>query len=196
MSRSRIRSTIVWAGLFSTAFAAIAVLEPHPRVLWNASASAPIGLYSVDGSVAPEFGEYVVIQAPQHIARFVAERRYLPEGVPLLKQVAALPGQIVCRTGAIVTVDAAPSATARSRDRVGRAMPVWQGCRRISADELFLLNPAADSLDGRYFGPVPASSVIGIARPVLVRRAPGAPLRWNRDPKLLLSTTTGEEHQP
>lgn len=196
MSRSRIRSTIVWAGLFSTAFAAIAAFQPHPRILWNASASAPIGLYSVGGSVAPEFGDYVVIQPPQHIARFVAERQYLPEGVPLLKQVAALPGQIVCRTGAIVTVDAAPSATARSRDSVSRAMPVWQGCRRISADELFLLNPAADSLDGRYFGPVPASSVIGIARPVLVRRAPGAPLRWNRDPNLLLSTTTGNEHQP
>lgn len=181
MNSRQIRSTCVWAGLFSTAFAALAVVKPHPRLLWNASASAPIGLYTVDGSVAPELGDYAVIQPPQHIARFVAERRYLPAGIPLLKQVAALPGQVVCRTGAIVSIDAATLATAKARDSVGRNMPVWQGCRSILTDELFLLNPAADSLDGRYFGPVPASSVIGIARPVLARRTTGAPLRWHRD---------------
>ena len=40
-------------------------------------------------------------------------------------------------------------------------MPVWQGCRRIGDDELFLMNfDVPDSVDGRYFGPFPRGSVI------------------------------------
>ena len=40
-------------------------------------------------------------------------------------------------------------------------------CRVIRDGELFLMNwDVRDSLDGRYFGPVPASSVIGRALPL------------------------------
>ena len=54
-------------------------------------------------------------------------------------------------------------------------MPVWQGCRTLGAGELLLLNPDhPDSLDGRYFGPLPASTVIGRATPLHLR-APAAP---------------------
>jgi type IV secretory pathway protease TraF len=49
-------------------------------------------------------------------------------------------------------------------------LPVWQGCRVVGADELFLMNwQSGDSLDGRYFGLVPRSSVIGKALPVWTR---------------------------
>lgn len=195
MNRSYLRSTCIWAGLFSVAFAGLAVLDPHPRILWNASASAPIGLYRVDGDATPAVGDLVVLTPPKNVARFIAERRYLPGGVPLLKQVAALPGQHVCRSGAEVSVDSIRVAAARARDRIGRKMPVWHGCQRILADELFLLNPAADSLDGRYFGPVPASGVVGVAHPVLTRSSPGEPLRWHCVSHPRLFTPTAKEHQ-
>ena len=56
---------------------------------------------------------------------------------------------------------------ALDRDRVDRALPVWQGCRVIAPGELFLMNSGVrDSLDGRYFGPLPASAVIGRALPL------------------------------
>ena len=56
---------------------------------------------------------------------------------------------------------------ALERDRMGRDLPVWQGCRIIRDGELFLMNwDIRDSLDGRYFGPVLASSVIGRALPL------------------------------
>ena len=55
----------------------------------------------------------------------------------------------------------------RDRDSKGRDLPVWQGCRRIGSGELFLMNhEAPDSLDGRYFGPFPATAVIGRATPL------------------------------
>ena len=63
-------------------------------------------------------------------------------------------------------------------DRKGRELPRWTGCRTLRGGEIFLLNPAPDSLDSRYFGPLPASRLIGRARPILTRSAPGAPLRW------------------
>lgn len=56
---------------------------------------------------------------------------------------------------------------ALDRDRRGRPLPVWQGCRSVAAGELFLMNwQVGDSLDGRYFGPLPASAVIGRATPL------------------------------
>ena len=58
-------------------------------------------------------------------------------------------------------------------DRLGRPLPSWRQCRRLRPGELFLLsrtNPA--SFDSRYFGPVSASAVIGVARPVWLDSRP------------------------
>ncbi|MGV2480562.1 UNVERIFIED_CONTAM: S26 family signal peptidase, partial [Salmonella enterica subsp. enterica serovar Weltevreden] len=52
-------------------------------------------------------------------------------------------------------------------------LPSWQQCRRLESGELFLLsvtNPA--SFDSRYFGPVSASAVIGVAHPVWLESRP------------------------
>ena len=76
-------------------------------------------------------------------------------------------GQTVCRDGLVVTVDKVAAGMARERDRRGRSLPVWQGCRVVADDALFLMNSrSTDSLDGRYFGPLPRSAVTGRAHPV------------------------------
>lgn len=138
-----------------------------PRLMWNASASAPIGLYSLDRATHLVLTDLVALDAPEPLASFLAERGYLPHGVPLLKRVAGLPGQQVCRIGARITVDGVAMGDALDRDRLGRELPVWQGCRRIAEGEIFLMNwSVEDSLDGRYFGPIPTGSIIGRATPV------------------------------
>jgi conjugative transfer signal peptidase TraF len=137
-------------------------------LVWNASASAPVGLYRVVPADELEFGALVIAKPPEALARFLAKRAYLPIGVPLLKHIAAHAGQTICRNGSLITVDGDPRALARDLDRKGRALPVWQGCRALGADEVFLLNPEVpDSLDGRYFGPLPASTIVGRAVPLL-----------------------------
>ena len=172
-------ATAAAASLFATSFAAIAVFDPLPHVVWNASASAPIGLYRIEPLPGPPNGALVAVTPPSALARWLAERGYLGERVPLLKHVSARPGQIVCRIGAVVSVDGRPVAVARQRDGRGRPLPVWQGCRALRAGELLMLNPEhADSMDGRYFGPLPASTVLGRAVPILTRDSPTAPLVW------------------
>lgn len=129
----------------------------------------------------PARGDLVAIAPPAPLSAWLSERGYLPRGVPLLKRVAATHGALVCRSGVFVTIDGAPAARTRSADRMGRALPLWLGCRRLERGELFVLGLSPDSLDGRYFGPLPASAVIGTAHPILTRDASGAPLRWRRN---------------
>lgn len=172
-------ATVSVASLFGASFAAVAVFDPLPRVVWNASASAPIGFYRIEPLPNPPHGALVAVTPPAPLARWLAERGYLGERVPLLKHVAAKPGQRVCRIGAVVSVDARPVVVARDRDGMGRPLPAWQGCRTLRAGELLMLNPDhADSMDGRYFGPLPASTVLGRATPILTRNNPDAPLTW------------------
>lgn len=140
-----------------------------PLYLWNASASVPVGLYRLQSIDERYVAELVAVVPPEPLATFLADGHYLPRGVPLLKHVLALPGQTVCRNGLTVSVDTVAMGVARESDGRGRPMPAWQGCRVIAPGELFLMNwQSADSLDGRYFGPIPASAVIGRAYPVWI----------------------------
>jgi len=177
MNRRYLAATLGSAALFASLFAAVAWLPPRPQLVWNASASVPVGLYRIDAR-APAIGDLVAVAPPPAVAAWLARRGYLPDGTPLLKHVAALPGARVCRFGAEISVDGRRAAIARMVDRKGRELPRWTGCRTLGGDEIFLLNAAPDSLDSRYFGPLPASRSIGRARPILTRSAPGAPLRW------------------
>ena len=177
--RGWIITTTIAASLFAVSFTAVAVLDPLRRVVWNASASAPIGLYRIEPLSDPPHGALVAVTPPAPLARWLADRGYLGERVPLLKHVAAKPGQLVCRIGAVVSIDGRPVVVARERDGMGRPLPVWQGCRTLRAGELLMLNPDhADSMDGRYFDPLPASTVLGRAVPILTRDTPTAPLAW------------------
>jgi len=96
-----------------------------------------------------------------------------------MKRIAALPGQTVCRIGRNVTVDTIAMGEALARDRRGRELPVWQGCRTLGASEIFLMNwDVQDSLDGRYFGPLPKSSIIGHALPLWTDEGGDGRYQW------------------
>lgn len=166
-SRRRIRiGSAALAGLGVAAIVASGDRDRAPRVVWNVSASAPAGPYWVEPAHALQVGDWVAVSPPEPLAAWLVQRGYLAAGAPLLKQVAALPPVVLCRRGAAVTLAGRPAARAAARDRAGRALPDWQGCRRLTAGEIVLLNPASDSLDSRYFGPVPRRAIVGRARPL------------------------------
>ncbi len=165
------------AQILVTALAGVGVLTLAlgstwlPLYLWNGSASVPQGLYRLQLTGHRYVPELVAVMPPEPLATFLADGNYLPRGVPMLKHVLALPGQTVCREGLTIRVDKIAMGAARERDGRGRPLPVWRGCRVVAAGELFLMNwESADSLDGRYFGPIPASAVIGRAHPVWIEK--------------------------
>ncbi|MBB3880245.1 S26 family signal peptidase [Sphingomonas pseudosanguinis] len=155
-------------------------LTPIPiKLLWNASASAPVGLYIIDSDGPFEVTDLVAVDAPEPLAAFLAERGYLPKGVPLLKHILGTAGQTVCRANLTITVDGAEMGEARERDRAGRDLPVWQGCRRIPTGEVFLMNwQVPDSLDGRYFGLTSTKQIIGRAAPLWTDEEGNGRFEW------------------
>lgn len=162
-----------------SAIAASAFVDFPTTIIWNASPSAPIGFYRVQPVERLDVPDLVAVDPPERIERFVTEGGYLPPDVPLLKRVVGLPGQTVCRIDRTITVNGVDIADALERDSVGRPMPVWQGCRRIAADEVFLMNRDVEtSLDGRYFGPIPSSSIIGSAVPLWTDEDGSGRYRW------------------
>jgi len=166
--RRRLLLTALCAGLV-TAVAATLAWPPRPVLVWNGSASSPVGLYHVSPGEVLRAGDMVVAWAPDSARRLAAERHYLPLNIPLVKQVAAASGDWVCAAGEAVFVNGRHVAHRRSTDVAGRVMPWWTGCSLLGPDDLFLLMPASGSYDGRYFGISRRRDVVGKA--TLVWRA-------------------------
>ena len=157
----------------SAAIAALSIamaVEFAPRLIWNATPSAPIGLYLVKYKV-PVIGDYVLVNASGDAKKLIDERDYLPPDTPLVKRVAALSGAEICRENAKIYIDGVHVADAFAVDSSGRDMPAWSGCFTLQSDELFLLNDHERSLDGRYFGAMNKAQIIGVARPLFIRES-------------------------
>ena len=172
-------ATLLASALSGITLGTTAFVDPPKTLIWNASASAPIGFYAIQPMDDLEVTDLVAVTAPPLIAEFMADRGYLPMGVPMMKRVLALPGQTICRDGLDIIAYGSTIGHARERDNAGRKMPVWQGCRRIDDDELFFMNfDVPDSVDGRYFGPFPRRFVIGRALPVWTDEAGDGRFEW------------------
>jgi conjugative transfer signal peptidase TraF len=181
------RSALAATFVGITIVTASASLHVAPRLLWNETASVPVGLYRVQPGSALHVGDIAAIRLPDRLALLLSSRGYLPFGVPLLKPVAALPGQDVCRTKSAISIGGAHVGDALASDHRGRPLPVWQGCHRVGPDEVFVMNPAEPhSLDGRYFGPLPAAAVIGRAVPVWITTGRAEPRSYEMPSPVLL----------
>lgn len=165
---------ILTLGAIAIGIVAISHAMPRiPRLIWNASPSVPIGLYRVQSGTAPHIGDLVAVTPPKPLGLYMAIRHYLPLGLPLLKHLAGTAGATVCRNQLDIVLGGHVVAKALTQDSRSRPLPNWQGCHRIKPGEVFLLNPAVpDSFDGRYFGTLPASSLLGRAVPLMVVATP------------------------
>ena len=178
--------SFILAGLVAAATLATLTVPVSRYAVWNATASVPTGLYAIRGRASLHVGERVAILPPTELRRLLAERHYLPASVPLLKRIAAVRGQHVCRFGHGVTINGTYAGAARARDHLGRSLPTWSGCRTLQVGELFVMNPSApDSFDGRYFGVLRMADVIGRATPVWTDEAGDGHHVWFASPRAI-----------
>jgi conjugative transfer signal peptidase TraF len=135
--------------------------RPTPLVIYNPSASAPLGFYRVDAGAPIARGDLVLAHLPEAAARLAADRGYVPLSVPVVKRVAALAGDLVCADSGIVVISNRVAADTLLIDREGRPLPAWHGCRTLAPGEVFLLTETVPaSFDGRYFGPISSDLII------------------------------------
>ena len=138
------------------------IFDPQARLIWNRTGSAPEGLYwRRDDPIT--LGRWVVLSARSREAEWAEANGFVGQDWPLIKQIAAMSGDEVCRHGELISVNAKHVAKALSVDHLGRDLPAWSGCVVLNDDDVFLLNPHPRSLDGRYFGPTKREDLNGVA---------------------------------
>ena len=156
-------------GLALSALVVPAVAKPNLRLVWNVSASVPLGLYRIEPGHSPKIGELAAVRPEPALSQLMANRRYVEQGALLGKPVAAVTGARVCRQQQRITINGQQRASALDHDRFGRELPRWRGCRNLGAGQYFLLAPNVPaSFDSRYFGPIAAANVIGRATPLWI----------------------------
>lgn len=172
MRHRRILQFLAGAAVVMSALAATAFAGGYRL---NLTPSEPLGLWRIEELQRPVFIGDLVFLCPPTTSMFAEawRRGYLRRGLcpsglaPLIKTVAALPGQRVDITDHVL-VDGrlVPASSVWRTDGEGRAINPDAG-GVVPPHHLFLHSPFASSYDSRYFGPVPDSGLLGLARPVL-----------------------------
>jgi conjugative transfer signal peptidase TraF len=139
-----------------------------PTLVLNLTGSIPRGLYAVQPPKALRRGMLVMFPLPARVKEELGSRPWLLCSRPLIKPVAALPGDLYCiRTGKIFLQRLRPLPVFRS-DLQGLPLPRRRGCKRVKPGNFLPLSGySARSFDGRYFGQVPASVIVGEAKAVI-----------------------------
>jgi conjugative transfer signal peptidase TraF len=155
-------------GAWALGLAVITMLEvfaaAKPTLLLNRSPSEPPGLYVRAGRDLG-VGSIIAFRTPSAAFPYANLSMAYLHHRPLLKAVAAGPGDRVCTTDGELIINGRAMAPIAKRDRQGRALPRWQGCRRMTQDELFVFSDRVpNSFDSRYYGPVHRTDVLGSYR--------------------------------
>lgn len=161
-------------------FAALAILWNNSavpvRINWTGS--APAGLYTIFHKARMVTTDDLVIICLQGaVAALGRAKNYLPPGScpngtsPILKEVVATAGdEVELRSdGIAVNGRVVDRSQRRTVDSLGRPLELLPlGRRIVRKDEIWVLGVHRErSWDSRYFGPIPSSSIVGVARPLL-----------------------------
>lgn len=175
MHRQR-RNAIAILGIGALLTGLIAVAGASGGYRVNMTRSYPLGLWRIEVMQrAPNVGDLVFICPPKLWAFELALKRgYLPRGLctngtgPLIKTVAALGGQDIA-IDARVHIDGRllENSYVQTSDGEGRALPAFSG-GVVPTGNVFLHSRFPGSYDSRYFGPIPAAGILGLARPIII----------------------------
>jgi conjugative transfer signal peptidase TraF len=141
----------------------------------NLTPSEPVGIYRAVAGGA-ERGALVWLKQPVGPVAYILHR-YAPANIPLIKRVAALPGDIVRVSAHGVRVNGMlwPDSAALAGDAEGRSLrPYPFGTYRVRAQQFWVMSNHPRGIDSRYFGPVQEASVISRVVPVIIWSSPAA----------------------
>ena len=158
---------LAWAVLPCAAAAALATVVPQPSVLWNRSASEPTGLY-IRTAAEPAIGRIIAFHTPASAFPYADGRMGYLHQVPILKQIAAGEGDVVCTRAGALSINGRWRAAVLARDPRGGVLPHWRGCRVLAKGEFFVFSDRIpNSFDSRYYGPVKVGQIVGVFEPFM-----------------------------
>jgi conjugative transfer signal peptidase TraF len=138
-----------------------------PPIIINETPSMQKGLYVRTGNATDlKRGEIVAVPMPKNAKDYLVGKLGYPADTFLIKRVAALPGEIVCRQKDTLSV-AGKTLQAKAHDRHDNVLPNWQGCHQLSNERIFIQGDHPGSFDSRYFGPVSRQGLSGTYLQVL-----------------------------
>lgn len=167
----KLRTTVpLWIGLTTIAFLFGTKVLWHrmgANVILNLTSSVPKGFYFVRPMTEPQYGTIVVFPIPKEVLSQLGDRPWLNVNFPLIKPIAAIAGDTVCISDNGVVINNMHVANVYREDFQGASLPYLRGCFTITNGHFFPVSRTNErSFDGRYFGIVPLTSIIGQAMPL------------------------------
>lgn len=155
------------AFVLALGFAAVLIGSPRstPWLLYNRSASVPIGFY-VRSNEPLELGALVSVAAATVAPDYARTRAYDDPSDRFIKRIAAVAGDHVCATSDQVVLRGEMVLRRAAYDSTGAVLPAWSECRVLREGEIFLTGDSQDSFDGRYWGPISIDAVEQVWRPL------------------------------
>jgi conjugative transfer signal peptidase TraF len=152
----------------------IPLLMNHYRLRFNWTDSAPIGLYR-ENAAPLNRGQYVLVTLPTAVGKFALARHYerlTPAHtlMPVLKRIAAMPGDSVSVSDQGVTINGQlwPRSEPLAFDQAGRPLTHQPfGEYKVAPGKVWLLSNNLRGFDSRYFGPVSLSLITTTIEPVI-----------------------------
>lgn len=160
------RSILLIAGAAAAvALGALAWPAAQDRLLYNHTPSVPVGFYVRTEAPAVR-GAFVTVRAAAVAPPAAAARDFEGPRDRFIKRIAAVGGDHVCAEGDTLSINHGPAIERRARDSGGAPLSRWDGCRVLRDNEVLLLGDAAQSFDGRYWGPTERNLIEGVWRPL------------------------------
>jgi conjugative transfer signal peptidase TraF len=141
------------------------------RLHFNWTPSAPIGFYR-ETPTTLDRDRYVIADLPPNVAPLALARGYARPTKPVLKHLAALPGDrvVVGPQGISINGSLWPNSKPLALDHVGRPLAHYPfGDYTVAPAQVWLLSDSPRGFDSRYFGPVSLSHIKTTAEPVLTK---------------------------
>jgi type IV secretory pathway protease TraF len=146
----------------------LALLTRYVKV--NVMGSLPYGVYWLMRPAAVVIpGQIVLVQTPTTTALMRTLHGSLSAAWPLLKRVAAVGGDPICRLAGTLYIDGRPWGPVYVTSPTGERLPHWLAdgeCRVVPTGEVFVASDQDGSLDSRYVGTIPLAAIHAQAVPL------------------------------
>ncbi|WP_162896448.1 signal peptidase I [Cysteiniphilum halobium] len=136
----------------------------HIGFIQQLTPSMPEGWYFTYPQLDYHKGDSVVFIPNQQTENYILARKWLPKGIPLLKEIVGVAGDSLCIKNQNVYINGQWIGKVYKTDGQGNILPMFRFCGTIPKDSYFMQGVAnPHSFDSRYYGLVNKAQIMSKA---------------------------------